>query len=178
MERKMNGISDLPSHSSAVEEKLLQKSHAASLNSAWTRPLYLPIPGVRTRRLRVLVPNISFLFPSSSRGGIIIGNPSASMFSPSSASRIMLTKRRRAPLLVVFATLAVFFTFTTLLRNRGSQNWVEEGSSEPSTLVFRKKDLQKIWEWEIESGHYPSHASSTCPPSLLLEIFFSTLVPL
>lgn len=158
----MNGLSDLPSHSSAVEEKLLRKSHASSLNSSWTRPLYFPIPGVRDRHLRILVPNFSFLFPSSSsRGGILITTTSSSsLFSSAGASRIMLVKRRRAPFLVALATLAIFFTFATLLRNRGSQNWVEEGSGEPPTLIFRRKDLQKIWEWEIESGHYPSHASS------------------
>lgn len=149
----MNGMSDLPNHSSAVEEKLLQKSHA-SLYTSWTRPLYLPIPGVRTRRLRVLVPNLSFFFPNSnSRGSIIIGN------NANPVSRIMLVKRRRTSLLAVLATVAVFFTFVTLLRKRGSTVWVDEGSNEPTTLVFHRKDLQKIWEWEIESGHYPSYAN-------------------
>ncbi|KAF9450044.1 snoRNA binding protein [Macrolepiota fuliginosa MF-IS2] len=147
---KMNGMSDLPSHSSAVEEKRAQKSHGAGLNS-WTRPVYLAIPGVRTRRLRVLIPNLSFLFPSN-RGAIIIGNPPP-------GSRIMLVKRRRTPLLLAFATLAIFLTLLTLFRHRGSQSWVEEGGGESPTLVFRRKDLQKIWEWEIESGHYPSHAN-------------------
>jgi WD repeat and SOF domain-containing protein 1 len=164
---KMNGRNDLPNHSSAVEEKLLHKSHA-SLHTSWTRPLYLPIPGVRTRRLRILIPNFSFLFPGSNRGSIIIGSSSSpALFPAGGASRIMLVKRRRTPLLVVLATLAIFFTFATLLRGRGSQSWVEEGTSEPSTLVFRRKELQKIWEWEIESGHYPSHASSACFFSLL-----------
>ncbi|KAF9244599.1 hypothetical protein BU15DRAFT_71568 [Melanogaster broomeanus] len=27
-----------------------------------------------------------------------------------------------------------------------------------STLVFSREDLQKIWRWEIDSGHYPSNA--------------------
>ncbi len=153
-------MNDLPTHSSAVEEKLFQKSHA-SFNS-WTRPVFLPIPGVPTRRLRVLVPNISFFFPSSSsRGSIVIGSAASSPFlSAGTASRIMLVKRRRAPILIVFATLAIFLTFATL-RNRGSQNWEEGDSGESPTLVYRRRDLQKIWQWEIESGHYPSHASST-----------------
>lgn len=162
-------MGDLPTHSSAVEEKLFQKSHA-SFNS-WARPVYLPIPGVPTRRLRVLVPNFSFLFPSlSSRGGILIGGTaSPSLLSAGAASRIMLVKRRRAPILLVFATLAIILTFATL-RNRGSQNWVDESSGEPPTLIFRKRDLQKIWQWEIESGHYPSHASSTL---FFLLLFYS-----
>jgi WD repeat and SOF domain-containing protein 1 len=26
--------------------------------------------------------------------------------------------------------------------------------------VFRRQQLQNIWKWEVESGHYPSHANS------------------
>ncbi|KAF7346844.1 Snorna binding protein [Mycena sanguinolenta] len=37
--------------------------------------------------------------------------------------------------------------------------WDEETSDEPSTLVFRREDLQRIWNWEIASGHYPSGQS-------------------
>jgi hypothetical protein len=58
------------------------------------------------------------------------------------------------------ATLAILLTFATLLRRRGSQSWVEEGNSEPWTLVFRRQDLQKIWEWEIGSGRFSSYESS------------------
>lgn len=29
-----------------------------------------------------------------------------------------------------------------------------------STLVFTRDELQKIWRWEIDSGHYPSNAKS------------------
>lgn len=28
--------------------------------------------------------------------------------------------------------------------------------SDPTTLVFRREDVQKVWEWEIAAGHYPS----------------------
>jgi len=40
-------------------------------------------------------------------------------------------------------------------------SWGEESTtaSEPSTLVFRREDLQRIWNWEISSGHYPSRRS-------------------
>lgn len=32
---------------------------------------------------------------------------------------------------------------------------------EPPTLVYRREDLQRIWEWEVEAGHYPSSRRST-----------------
>jgi WD repeat and SOF domain-containing protein 1 len=161
----MNGMSELPT---AVEEKLQRKSHAYSPSASWTRPLYFSIPGVRDRHLRILVPNWTLLFPS--RGGMLLTSASASAHFPSAGpSRIMLLKRRRGPIFLVLAAVALLFTLATLLRKRGSQNWgVEQGSGEPPTLVFRKKDLQQIWEWEIESGHYPSHANSesSCPSAL------------
>lgn len=156
----MNGMSELPSHSSAVEEKLQRKAHTAyAPTAAWTRPLYFSIPGVRDRHLRILVPNWALLFPS--RGGMLLTSASAPALYPAASPRIMLLKRRRGPIFLILAALALLFTLATLLRKRGSQNWnVEEGSGEPPTLVFRKKDLQQIWKWEIESGHYPSHANS------------------
>ena len=32
--------------------------------------------------------------------------------------------------------------------------------SEPPTLVYRREDLQRIWEWEVAAGHYPSSQKS------------------
>ena len=33
-----------------------------------------------------------------------------------------------------------------------------------STLVFSRDELQRIWQWEIDSGHHPSSAKSEiCP---------------
>lgn len=87
----------------------------------------------------------------------------------------MLVKRRRAPLLAVVALLALG-SLLALLRNRGSKPWVADNTTEPPTLVFRRTDLQKIWLWEIASGHYPSHANSPShPPSIFFKFFFSFL---
>lgn len=40
----------------------------------------------------------------------------------------------------------------------------EESSWTPtfrdSTLVFGREELQRIWRWEIDSGHHPSNAKS------------------
>ncbi|KAK1216072.1 hypothetical protein PQX77_021303 [Marasmius sp. AFHP31] len=38
-----------------------------------------------------------------------------------------------------------------------SESWPAVG--DPSTLVFQREDLQRIWDWEIRSGHYPSRHS-------------------
>ncbi|KAJ4486009.1 hypothetical protein J3R30DRAFT_3282274 [Lentinula aciculospora] len=46
---------------------------------------------------------------------------------------------------------------------------------DPPTLVYRREDLQSIWVYEIESGHYPS--SSSIPPQIGLEIFNLGLPP-
>ncbi|KAF8609461.1 glycosyltransferase family 32 protein [Ceratobasidium sp. AG-I] len=37
------------------------------------------------------------------------------------------------------------------------KNWPQPFTGKPPTLVFKKAELQKIWEWEIASGHYPSN---------------------
>lgn len=46
---------------------------------------------------------------------------------------------------------------------------------EPSTLVYKREDLQRIWEWEIASGHYPSARRSTCSLRILVQL---CLIPL
>ncbi|KAF8892951.1 glycosyltransferase family 32 protein [Infundibulicybe gibba] len=120
---------DLPIHSSAVDEKRHRKP-------GWTRPVLLPIPGVRSRRLRILVPNSVTL----QRWGV---------------------PRRRGSLLLCFACLAVGLTFLVISKTVGGGDWSEQwpqgaATKEPPTLVFRRADLQRIWKWEIASGHYPS----------------------
>ncbi|KAG6829925.1 hypothetical protein H0H92_002948 [Tricholoma furcatifolium] len=45
-----------------------------------------------------------------------------------------------------------------------SENWPP---SDPSTLVFRRDDLQRIWKWEVASGHYPS--AQTIPKQIGLK---------
>jgi len=130
--------SDLPSHSSAVEEKL-ERQH----KSSWTRPVSLAIPGVRSRRLRIFIPN-------------------AGPFNHIHMARM---KRKRGPMLVVVACLAVFLTVVIVTKGVGHSDWNNQwqggATSESSTLVFKRVDLQGIWKWEIASGHYPSSQSST-----------------
>lgn len=133
----------LPSHSSAIEEKL--ERHRAT---PWTRPISLAIPGVRTRRLRILVPNTASL----------------------NTVRLNRLRRKRGPFFLAAACLAVFFTVLLVRKSFGRSDWSEnwqDPPAEPPTLVFGRLDLQRIWKWEISSGHYPSQEPSTCsqPPN-------------
>lgn len=129
---------DLPSHSSAIEEKL-ERQH----KSSWIRPISLAIPGVRSRRLRILVPNAG----------------------PFNRLHMARMRRKRGPLLVVVACLAVFLTVVIVSKGVGHSDWNNQwqgvSTGEPSTLVFKREHLQRIWKWEIASGHYPSSQSST-----------------
>jgi WD repeat and SOF domain-containing protein 1 len=139
----MNG--DLPCHSSVIEEKL-ERQH----KSSWIKPIFLAIPGVPNRRLRILVPNVG----------------------PFNRQHMARIKRKRGPLLVVVACLAVFLTVVIVTKGIGHSDWNNQWqgapTSESSTLVFKREDLQIIWKWEIASGHYPSSQSS---PSLSFSLF-------
>jgi len=131
-----NGI--LPNHSLADEKKL----HRGTVSNSWTTTVMLPIPGVRTRRIRIFVPNVG-LFP-----------------------QVRGVRRSRGPLLVFFACMALFITVILVSRRHESPQWNEDwptpSNDESSTLVFRREDLQRIWKWEIASGHFPSHHPGTC----------------
>ncbi|KAG6835645.1 hypothetical protein H0H93_016233 [Arthromyces matolae] len=54
----------------------------------------------------------------------------------------------------------ILFTFFMLSgsRSRDNRQWTDnwQSTNEQSTLVFRREDLQRIWKWEIASGHFPS----------------------
>ncbi|KAJ7130202.1 hypothetical protein C8R44DRAFT_665278 [Mycena epipterygia] len=118
----------LPLHSSAVREK---EQLLRSNNPGWFQPVLVPIPGVRNRRLRVLLPSVRL-------------------------------RRQRGPLLVCFACMAVVLTVVLVSRSFGRTDWEPwppNSPEEPSTLVFRREDLQRIWGWEIASGHFPSRHS-------------------
>ncbi|KAJ7164995.1 glycosyltransferase family 32 protein [Mycena filopes] len=116
----------LPLHqSSAVREK---EELLSNTNPGWFQPVLVPIPGVRSRRLRVLFPSLRL-------------------------------RRQRGPLLVCFACLAVVVTVILVSRGIGRSHWDQDSSEEPPTLVFRREDLKRIWNWEIASGHYPSGQS-------------------
>lgn len=55
-----------------------------------------------------------------------------------------------------FFALWIFISATKRGRYRHMESNSDNGDSEPPTLVFAREDLQRVWEWEIASGHYPS----------------------
>ena len=135
----------LPTYSSAVLEKRHRHGHSVS----WLNPVSLPIPGVRTRRLRLMIPNFSRIYQGSqTRFG-----------------------KRRGPAILFLALFAVVYVMVALNRRIGGNggSWADTLSfPDPSTLVYRREDIQRIWEWEIASGHYPSRRSSAWPVSCLI----------
>lgn len=134
----------LPTYSSAVQEKM----HRHTRSMSWTVPVSVPIPGVRTRRLRLFMPN------------------------PTRMQQLGLSRfsRRRGPLIICLLLLASVCTFFSFARKFGPEEkqWTPN-FGESSTLVFGREDIQRIWKWEISSGHYPSKReskSSECSSSL------------
>ncbi|KAA1468726.1 hypothetical protein DENSPDRAFT_771093 [Dentipellis sp. KUC8613] len=123
----------LPTFSSAIQEKMSRHSKSSS----WVISLSLPIPGVRNRRLRLFLPNLPY-----------VHNRTITRFG-----------RRRGMLLLLLACASFFGTVFMLSRHFSTEEkpWSPPFfPGDPSTLVFGREDLQKIWRWEVESGHYPS----------------------
>jgi len=130
----------LPTYSSAVQEKL--NRHGRSMS--WVVPVTVPIPGVRSRRLRLFMPN-------------------PGRVDHLGASRFV---RKRGPIIICFLLVVSIFTVFSFARRYGPEEkqWIPPNFGEPSTLVFGREDLQRIWKWEIASGHYPSkRESKPCP---------------
>ncbi|TFK29549.1 snoRNA binding protein [Coprinopsis marcescibilis] len=106
----------------------------------WTSPVFVSIPGVHNRRLRIYVPNVVLL----------------------QRLRLSRLRRKRGSVFVGILCLSLFFAVLLMTRGMSGSDWKHEWQNtvgEPATLVFHRKDLQQIWKWEIDSGHYPSRAS-------------------
>lgn len=141
---------NLPLHSSAVREKW-QRHH---YTSSWLIPISVPIPGITTRRLRIMVP------------------------SPARIHQFSITRfgRRRGPFFLCLAVIATLFTVFALHKRFATEEktWPTLTPAD-TTLVYRRADLQRIWEWEIAAGHYPSSRKSTCAPVTLLRLVNSLI---
>lgn len=137
--RSPNG---LPIFSTAVQEKL----HARS-PSTWTTSVYLPIPGLPKRRLRIPVPNIPWIHNSA----------------------VLKYGRRRGSIIVLVGLVfGLFMIYALAHRIGGGETTLS--FRDPSTLVYSREDLQKIWKWEVESGHYPSRRESESSIALVLSL--------
>lgn len=117
---------------SAVNEKFYKQHY---LNSPWILTRTFPLPGSRRRRLRVWYPNTSRLYRSN----------------------VTRFGRKRGTVVFCFTILIV-----SLLLLLGTYRGVSRIVRNDSTIVFRREELQRIWKWEIESGHYPSRRESMC----------------
>ncbi|KAJ7357259.1 glycosyltransferase family 32 protein [Mycena albidolilacea] len=114
---------------SAVQEKYHGRTYP------WFVPFVLGVPGLRTRRLRLWLPNPRRIH----------------QFSVSRFGR----KRGFAFMALVFAAM-VFAMFALAKRFGTEEKTWPAFTGDPPTLVFRREDLQRIWTWEVASGHYPS----------------------
>lgn len=129
--------SSLPSFSSsAVQEKYLRHPHLIS----WWIPLALPIPGIRSRRLRIYIPNVRQMhYSSMARFG-----------------------RKRGSAFFCFLLCFLCFVVFAFAKRFGSHTKQWPTFKDPPTLIFKREDLQRIWKWEVNSGHYPSRYPSEC----------------
>ncbi|KAK0245597.1 glycosyltransferase family 32 protein [Armillaria nabsnona] len=125
----------LPHYSSTLPSAVQEKMNRRAQSRAWFIPVAMPIPGVRTRNLRLWILNPHRLHQSS-----------ISKFG---------SKRGSFVLLLAFAIL-VFVTFALAKRFGTEEKKWPAPFMDPPSLVYKREDLQRIWLWEIESGHYPS----------------------
>jgi hypothetical protein len=68
--------------------------------------------------------------------------------------------RKRGSYVLCVSYVSLIFGLYALAHRFGSPSgqWPTLFSS--STLVYKLEDLQRIWKWEIASGHYPSRRES------------------
>lgn len=144
---RSNGFADTPHHSNGLpvynnsSSAVQEKWHRHNRTSSWFLPISLPIPGVRTRRLRLMAPNLSRLHQSS----------------------VARFGRRRGTVILCIGMIAAIYLIFAVHKRFGSEakTWPTPfPAGDPSTLVYRREDLRRIWEWEIAAGHYPSSHKS------------------
>ncbi|KAG7098498.1 hypothetical protein E1B28_000442 [Marasmius oreades] len=124
------GLDSLPKYAADDRKPpILRRSRSAS----WSSYFSLSIPGIR-HRFRLWLPT-----PAGLRH----------LFSPRFG-------RKRGSFLVFLAYLALIFTIFALASRFGSRHKTWHSITSVQTLVFRREDLQRIWHWEIASGHHPS----------------------
>ncbi|KAJ7209674.1 hypothetical protein GGX14DRAFT_543197 [Mycena pura] len=63
--------------------------------------------------------------------------------------------RMRGSLILFITFLGLCFTLFAFVKRFGSPQKTWPGGESP-TLVFKREDLCRVWQWEIASGHHPS----------------------
>ncbi|KZV92485.1 hypothetical protein EXIGLDRAFT_768927 [Exidia glandulosa HHB12029] len=129
-----NGLSKEKGRISPLPSYALDRSRA--YGEPWTTSVYLPVPPIRGRRLRIVLP------------------------VPPRIYRASVTRFGRKRGSAVFAVGLVFVLYLLLTIARGirgrSRSWSDGIWQDPPTLVFDRPELERIWQWEITAGHYPS----------------------
>lgn len=139
----------LPVHhttSSAVQEKRYRNS------SSWLISIPLQLPGTRVH-FHLCLPNPRYVHQSStSRFGRVKGS-----------------------IILGLGCLWFLFSIFALAKRFGTRErkWPSPFLGDPPTLIYRRKDLQRIWQWEVASGHYPSHHPSKLLTSRMIHVFLT-----
>jgi len=70
--------------------------------------------------------------------------------------------RAKGSVILTLAFLSFLFFIFALAKRFGTREkkWPRPFLGDPPTLVYKREDLQRIWQWEIASGHYPSRRPS------------------
>lgn len=142
-----NGLSKDKGRTSPLPSYQLDKS-ARAYGEPWTTSVYLPLPAIRGRRLRILLPVPPRIYRASvSRFG-----------------------RKRGSAVFAIGLVLVLYVLLSIARGiRGrSRGWSDSMWTDPPTLVFERPELERIWQWEISAGHYPSTRLGTCRGALAL----------
>lgn len=102
----------------------------------WTTSVYLPLPAVRGRRLRLVLPVPPRIYQAS----------------------VARFGRKRGSAVFAVGLVVSLWLFLSLARriNEKAHGWGDGIWTDPPTLVFDRPELQRIWRWEIAAGHYPS----------------------
>ncbi len=121
-----------PAYTSAVEEKLRLGGHRPP--GPWFVRVSIPIPGVPRRAISLWIPNPR------------------------------LGRRRGAFVLFAVLVMVIYAIFHPRPKDDYKPwtppSWPTE-STKRNSVVYKPEDLQRIWEWEIQSGHYPSRRKRT-----------------
>ncbi|KIJ68559.1 hypothetical protein HYDPIDRAFT_37012 [Hydnomerulius pinastri MD-312] len=121
----------LPISSSAVREKMDNDSKKGS----WLLPMSISLPGAPTRRVRLRI------------------------LSPVRVPRLRISRfgYRRGLFSRCCAFLGGLLAICIVVILLGTEEAHWSPTFRDTTLVFSRENLQKIWRWEIDSGHYPSN---------------------
>ena len=131
----------LPTVANGSNEK-----HFLKRTSAWTTIHFVPLPWPFSRRagvkqLKIVIPIPPKLYQSL-RG---LGRARSKRFYN---------------VLSAIALFAILWNLYGFARRLGAPLPPPPFQKKPTTRVFTQEDLRRIWEWEVESGHYQSSRKS------------------